>query len=297
MHLRAPARRLTGALAAVGTTAVLGLTASATEAATAAATEPLPYVALGDSYSAASGNFPLDPAAPLLCARSTTNYPHVIAKRIGAHLQDVTCGGAQTKDFTTPQYPGVAPQLDAVKPGTKLVTMTIGGNDNNTFISSVLACGAAGVLSGGQGSPCKDIFKDSLAQAVEAKTGPAVTAALRAVRHKAPAARVAILGYPSILPAKADPSCFARMPIASGDVPFLHDLETRLNRVIERAAAESGATFVDMAAASKGHDACKPVGTRWIEPVVPHASLASVHPNALGEAKMAEHTIQALNLD
>lgn len=292
MHLRAPARRLTGVLAAAGTTAVLGLTAPTATA----ATEPLSYVALGDSYSAASGNFPLDPTAPLLCARSTKNYPHLVARRTGAHLKDVTCGAAQTKDFTTSQWPGIAPQLNAVEPGTQLVTMTIGGNDNNTFIGSILACGAVGLLSGGQGSPCKDTFKDTFAKTVETKTGPAVTAALRAVKERAPKARVAILGYPQILPATADPSCFPKMPVASGDVPYLRDLQARLNQVVEQAAAETGATFVDMAAASEGHDACKPVGTRWIEPVVPSDSLALVHPNALGETKMAERAVEELNL-
>ena len=42
---------------------------------------PLRYVALGDSYSAASGVLPPDPAAPLQCLRSIRNYPHVIAAR------------------------------------------------------------------------------------------------------------------------------------------------------------------------------------------------------------------------
>ena len=39
----------------------------------------LDYVALGDSYSAASGVLPPDLAAPLQCLRSIRNYPHVIA--------------------------------------------------------------------------------------------------------------------------------------------------------------------------------------------------------------------------
>src|SRR5690349_6291158 len=96
---------------------------------------PLRYVALGDSYSAASGVAPPDPTSPL-CARSTVNYPHLIAAATGATLRDVTCGAAETKDFRTSQYPGVAPQLDALRRNTQLVTMTIGGNDNNTFIGA-----------------------------------------------------------------------------------------------------------------------------------------------------------------
>src|SRR3954467_10187272 len=75
-----------------------------------AATASLRYVALGDSYSAASGVLPPDPAAPPSCLRSTSNYPHVIAATTGAQLTDVTCGGAETADFFTAQYSGVAPQ-------------------------------------------------------------------------------------------------------------------------------------------------------------------------------------------
>ncbi len=121
-------RVLTATSAAVGAL-VLGL-----GTAPAQATTPLNYAALGDSYSAASGVLPVDLTSPL-CLRSTANYPHVIAARTAARLTDVTCGAAQTKDFTEAQYPGVAPQADAVTADTDLVTLTIGGNENGTFIT------------------------------------------------------------------------------------------------------------------------------------------------------------------
>ena len=56
---------------------------------TSQAAGPLRYVALGDSYSAASGNLP-DPSAPFQCARSILNYPHDIASATGDQLTDVT---------------------------------------------------------------------------------------------------------------------------------------------------------------------------------------------------------------
>ncbi|MEV7687807.1 SGNH/GDSL hydrolase family protein [Streptomyces bungoensis] len=280
------------ATAAVAGALALGLTGPGSAA---HATETLDYAALGDSYSAASGVLPVD-SGNLLCLRSTANYPHVLASRTGARLTDVTCGAAQTKDFTTGQYPGVAPQADAVTAGTDLVTMTIGGNDNGTFINAILACGTAGVLSGGQGSPCKDTFGSSFDDAIDAKTYPALKNALRSVRAKAPQARVAVLGYPWITPATADPSCFVKLPIASGDVPYLRAMQAHLNAVVERAARETGATYVDFAQASEGHDACKPVGTRWIEPLLFGQNIVPVHPNALGERRMAERTMDVLGL-
>ncbi|MFB0619235.1 SGNH/GDSL hydrolase family protein [Streptomyces sp. AGS-58] len=289
----APRRRVLTAACAVTGALALGLSAAPTPA---HATAPLKYAALGDSYSAASGVLPVDPTN-LLCLRSIANYPHVVAAHTGARLTDVTCGAAQTKDFTQAQYPGVAPQADAVAPDTDLVTLTIGGNDNGTFINAVAACGTAGVLSGGAGSPCEDKYGTSFEDAIDAHTYPALKTALRAVRAKAPDARVAVLGYPWITPATADPSCFAKLPIASGDVPYLRSLQTHLNAVVRRAAEETGTTYVDFARTSEGHDACKPVGTRWIEPLLFGSNIVPVHPNALGEQRMAERVVDALGLD
>ncbi|WP_217139844.1 SGNH/GDSL hydrolase family protein [Streptomyces sp. AC627_RSS907] len=282
-------RVMTAAVAAVGTLA-LGLTD-----ATAHATTSVDYVALGDSYSAGSGVLPVDPTN-LLCLRSTANYPHVIAAATGARLKDVTCGAAQTAHFTQAQYPGVGPQVDALSADTDLVTLTIGGNDNNTFVNAVTACGSAGLLSGGKGSPCKDRHGTTFDDQIDVNTYPALKAALRDVRAKAPNARVAALGYPWITPATADPSCFAKLPIASGDVPYLRGIQAHLNAVVRRAAEETGVTYVDFSGVSDGHDACAARGTRWIEPLLFGRSLVPVHPNALGERRMAEHAMSTLGL-
>lgn len=283
-------RVMTATVTAVASVAALAVTAPLAHSA-----ESLDYVALGDSYSAGSGVLPVDLSSPL-CLRSTANYPKVLASRTGARLTDVTCGAAQTRHFTESQYPGVAPQADALRPDTDLVTLTIGGNDNNTFIGAMLACGTAGLLSGGQGSPCKNLYGSSFDDTIDSRTYPALKAALAEVRERAPGARVAVLGYPWIVPATADPSCFVKLPIASGDVPYLRALQAHLNTVVERAAVESGATFVDFSRASDGHDACKPGGTRWVEPLLFGQNVVPVHPNALGEARMAERTTDVLGL-
>ncbi|MEU5582560.1 hypothetical protein ABZ791_33700 [Streptomyces huasconensis] len=51
-----------------------------------------------------------------------------------------------------------------------------------------------------------------------------------------------------------------------------------------------------MAAASDAHDACRPAGERWIEPVLFGTGFVPVHPNAAGEAGMAARTAEVLNL-
>ena len=255
---------------------------------------PLRYVALGDSYSAASGVLPPDPAAQVDCMRSIRNYPHVIAAAIGAQLTDVTCGAADTNDFAGAQYSDVPPQLDALSGTTQLVTMTIGGNDSSVFINSIVACGIAGASTAGQGSPCKDRYGSSFQDTIRTTTYPSLVKALQAVRARAPHARVAILGYPWILPATG--GCFDRMPVAEGDVPYLRGVQATLNDAVRRAAAATGATYVDMNAVSDGHDACQPLGVRWIEPVLQGTNPVIVHPNALGESQMAARTMAVLGL-
>ena len=258
-------------------------------------TSPLRYVAMGDSYSAASGVLPPDPAAPPECVRSLRNYPHVIAAATGARLTDVTCGAADTGDFFAPQYDGVPPQLRALGTGTQLVTMTIGGNDSGVFINSILSCGTAGLTTAGQGSPCKDRYGSSFADTIRSTTYPSLVKALRAVKAKAPNARVAILGYPWILPKTV--GCFDRMSIAEGDVPYLRGIQWTLNDAVRRAAAATGAIYVNMNGVSEGHDACQPIGVRWVEPVLQGTNPVVVHPNELGEARMAAQAMRVLNLN
>ncbi|HET7574356.1 MAG TPA: SGNH/GDSL hydrolase family protein [Solirubrobacterales bacterium] len=285
-----PRPRRTAALALLMLGAILWLALGARSVQAAG----LRYVALGDSYSAASGVLPPDPAAPPECLRSTRNYPHVIATATGAQLTDVTCGAAETGDYFEAQYPGVAPQLDALGPGTQLVTMTIGGNDSNVFIETILACGSLGVLSLGQGHPCEDRYGSKFEDTIENETYPSLVRALKGVRAAAPRARVAILGYPWIMPPTQ--GCFDKMPLAAGDVPYVRGIQATLNDAVRRAAAATGSTYVNMNKVSEGHDACQPLGVRWIEPVLQGTNAVIVHPNALGEAEMAKQAIKVLRL-
>jgi hypothetical protein len=283
-----PVQRLAACVLAALLFALLGAPSSQ------ASTSSLRYVALGDSYSAASGVLPPDPSTHPMCLRSTSNYPHLIAGATGAQLTDVTCGAADTGDYYAPQYDGVPPQLDAVTADAELVTMTIGGNDSSVFVNSIVQCGMAGASTAGQGSPCKDTYGSSFEDTIRTSTYPALVNALRSVRAAAPAAEVAILGYPWIMPRSG--GCFDRMPVAEGDVPYLRGIQATLNDAVRRAATATGATYVSMTKVSEGHDACQPLGVRWIEPVVQGTNAVVVHPNALGEQQMAGQAMKVLDL-
>lgn len=242
------------------------------------------YVALGDSYT--SGTYlPFAAGAPLECVQSQSNYPKVVAADRGLTLTDVSCGGATVGDFTGRQYGLVAPQFDALTADTGVVTVGIGGNDNNTFITAVLGCGAIDALNVLDiGAPCSAAFGNTFANNIAADEAN-IAAALQQVHARSPHARVFVVGYPDILPRQG--RCYPTLPLTTGDIAYLDGMERQLNAMLADAAATNGAAYVDTYTPSVGHDACQPVGTRWIEPVIPSDVQAPVHPNALGEAASA----------
>ena len=146
----------------------------------------------------------------------------------------------------------------------------------------------------GRGSPCKDKYGASFTRQIRTKTYPALVKALRAVHRRAPRARVAILGYPWVLPRRI--GCFDKMPVARGDVPYLRHSQWTLNDAIRHAAAVTSSVYVNMSRVSQGHDACKDIGVRWVEPVLQGTNPVIVHPNALGEAQMAAQAMSVLRL-
>jgi lysophospholipase L1-like esterase len=88
------------------------------------------YVAIGSSYAAGFGIRPLEPGSGA-CGRSEVDYPHLVAAKLRLQLDDVSCGGAVTANALDTPQGSTRPQIDAVTPQTRLVTLTIGGNDVN----------------------------------------------------------------------------------------------------------------------------------------------------------------------
>ncbi|MDH6677279.1 lysophospholipase L1-like esterase [Rhodococcus sp. LBL1] len=274
-------------------TAALAATTPALALAAPASAQPggIEYVNLGDSFSAGSGVFPVVSELPPECWQSERNFAHIVAAELGYRLTDVSCGGAKTEDFYRPQYSGTGAQLDALSPATEVVTVMIGGNNNDTFAGAMASCIGAAVTNPGAYDPCKARYGDSLSEPVVSQTYPALVRALYDIHARAPHARVFVVGYPWLMP--PSDGCFQE-PIAPGDVPYLRDLQATLNDAARRAAAETGTTFVDMAAVSEGMDSCGPVGQRWIEPMLFSTQLVPVHPNADGERALAREVINAI---
>lgn len=257
------------------------------------------YVALGDSY-VAGPLIPVQTGMPPGCQRSNNNYPSLVQATLRASsFADVSCGGATTKDMTSAQrVNGGAnpPQLDALTEDTRLVTLGIGGNDIG-FGDIVSTC-AAKSSSQPLGAACRDFYHrlghDVLADRIAA-TAPKVAAVLRGIEQRATAARVLVVGYPTILP-DSGPGCFPVVPFSPGDVAYLRQITKALNDMLADQARQAGAEFVDTYRSSVGHDICQPPGIKWVEGLVPTSPAAPVHPNVLGMRNSANEVLDALKI-
>ena len=277
---------LMAAAALAATVVVAGVAAPASAA-------PLNYVALGDSYTAGAGILPLSSTISPLCLQTTLNYPHLIAHADGFDLQDVSCSGATSGDMTSSQYPGVAPQFDALSGSTSVVTVGIGGNDNNLFVGALVDCGVTDIFDFlNIGSPCKAIYGNTFANDVSGDAST-VGGVLQGVHARSPQAQVFVVGYPDLLPQSGH--CYPTMPLTTGDTAYLNGIEEDLNSMLQSEASAFGATFVNTFAPSIGHDACKSSSVRWINPIIASGGGISVHPNPTGESELATFVQSALS--
>ncbi len=251
------------------------------------------YVSLGDSY--VSGPLILPPAlgAPLDCLQSARNYPHLTAAALGLSLHDVSCSGATTSDFSEAQYSDQPPQFNALSSSTGVVTVGIGGNDNNLFLGTLETCGAEDLIFP-FGTPCKATYGNKLSEEITAD-GPVVGAALAHIHSVSPSAKVLVVGYPDILPQSGN--CWPTVPLTTGDTAYLNGVEKELDAMLAKEAAANGDVFLDTYTPSIGHDACKSSSTRWVEPVLPESDAFSVHPNEKGMAEEAGLLESAMKAD
>lgn len=213
------------------------------------------YVALGDSYTA--GGYLGEETGAEGCLQSAGNYPHLLAEELDLELEDVSCGGARALHLKSPQLPSggrVPPQLDAVTKDTKLVTLSIGGNESGLFASIVVNC----VNLGGAdptGSPCTDLAAQRSAKLERLldKVASDIEDAVGDILDRAPDARVIIVGYPQVIPATG--WCPA-MPLAPADYPVGRELFSEVTRALEAGAEKADAEYIDVWSATEGHDIC-----------------------------------------
>jgi lysophospholipase L1-like esterase len=255
-----------------------------------------PYVSLGDSYTAA----PLVPnptGNPILCGRSTNNYPSDVTRVLSPNsFTDASCSSATTADMTQSQslqggLQTAPPQFNALRSGDALVTVGIGGNDAD-LIGVAETCAEIDATHP-FGTACKKHYtsggSDPNVAAINA-TGPKVAAVIQGIHARAPQAEVMVVGYPDGLPINGS-SCWPLVPYSAGDIKYFNGLETSLNAVLKNAAAANNAKYVDTFTSSIGHDACKAPGTAWVNGIIPTSLAYPLHPNQAGEQNMANQVL------
>jgi lysophospholipase L1-like esterase len=252
------------------------------------------YVALGDSYTAAPGVPVTDTSTG--CLRSNGNYPALVAKAVGASYVDVSCGGASTTSLVGTQQTStgpVPPQFDALEESTELVTIGIGGNDLSLFNDLVSTCVQVS-RPDAPGSPCRDAMSaggpDRLLKkirVIEERVASAVTG----IHDRAPVADVVLVGYPQLVPRTG--TC-AELPLAPGDYAYVRSIAVRLGRALATAAKQSRATYVDILAASRGHDMCAGEEA-WVNGINTDLERAiAFHPFAAEQQAVAQLVLDSL---
>jgi hypothetical protein len=221
------------------------------------------YAALGDSYSSGVGTRVYDPASGA-CRRSPLAYPRLSAAIQRTQLTFLACSGAATADVRTTQIPSVP--LD-----TRLVTITVGGDDVG-FAPVLEACSA--------GAPtCETLIAGGLAAIQQILPGR-LDATFAAIKVRAPGADLLVLGYPRLF--GSGPCTAPGLPASPAIRAKIDGGTDLLNEVIKQEATAAHATFIDVRPRFGGHGTCATPGRRWINPPTVPVS-ESYHPNIAGQ--------------
>lgn len=232
------------------------------------------YVALGSSFAAGAGLGQLEKGSPLVCARSINGYPQQLARILHMSLVDMSCGGAVTKHLLSGGQFFQGPQIRAISRNTRLVTITVGGNDIG-YIGD-LSLLAARHSDSAWGWLVRRMWGGPKAADARdwAKFEKELLATIRAVRRKAPDARLVVATYPAILPPTG--SC-ARIALTDAESSLMRMVGDRFAATTRAAAAKGGAIVVDMHRLGTSHHACS--AEPWTNG---YSGIAPFHPTLTG---------------
>ncbi len=250
------------------------------------------YVALGSSYAAGAGIPPLAADRPTRCGASELSYSRLLAARLGLALTDASCGGATTAHVLAP-WNELPAQIDAVTPDTRLVTITIGGNDLNYMGLLFAASCHAGVpmerVMDPETGQCRPVPAPAAADfaVVEAN----LTTLLQAIRDRAPQARVVLVQYVAVVP---ETTC-AQAPLLPEHAAQARALASGLAQASANAARSAGVEVLAIDQLSLGHTACDAEPwARGFAAGFDQAQGAPWHPAAAGHAAIAAELVDLL---
>lgn len=240
-----------------------------------------PYVSMGSSFAAGLGIAPYAEGAPARCARSTRNYARQLAALRGLALVDAGCSGATTAALLAP-WGELPAQIDSVTPDTRLVTLTVGGNDIG-YVG-----GLFGASCRARSEPnCQTETTATEADYVALKT--AMTKLVAEIRGRAPKAVVAFVQYPAVLPPTG---VCAATPLSDTSAAAARAKAARLAKITAEVAREGGALLIAADRFSQGHDAC--AAEPWMNGYPAPPGAVPYHPNLAAMTAIAEALDAAL---
>lgn len=256
---------------------------------------PIPYTALGDSYSSGEGNPPFADR----CHRSDAAYPQILPRRV-AYLGKANfhaCTGAVIANvWRQPQrhWRGQRPQIDYVSATDRLVTLTIGGNDlgfGPVLIQCILRRDCTRTLFTKR--------KTRLVRKVEKgleSIGPRLRRVYTEIRNRmSPFGYLVVAGYPRLFVHGDRSGC--QLGISRREAAWMNSVviqaDGRIKEAVRRARAKSGNIFyVDVRREFSGRELCTD------SPLLHGLMLAtgegiklwkgSYHPTAPGQTAYAE---------
>ncbi|NUS99525.1 MAG: SGNH/GDSL hydrolase family protein [Sphingomonas sp.] len=246
------------------------------------------YVALGSSFAAGAGLGPLQKGSPLLCARSVGGYPQQVARTLGLSIVDMACGGAVTRHLLHGGQFFQGPQSRVVDKRTRLVTITVGGND--TLYTGDLSQLAARNTDTVWGWLVRNVWSGPKTEAERnyPRLRAELVATIQAIRRRQPKAAVVLATYPTILPPSG--TC-PLLSLTRSEADRMRIVAARLAATSRAAAEEGGAILVDMNALGARHHACS--DSPWTQGWT-NGGIAPFHPNRSGAAATAEAIVDAL---
>jgi lysophospholipase L1-like esterase len=205
------------------------------------------YVAMGSSYAAGAGIGPLQPGSLERCQRTTNNYPSLLANRFRLQLTDVSCGGATTANLLSGSNELPA-QLDVVTGSTRLVTVTIGGNDINYMGALFGGSCRAGVVA--RPGPCSPPAEPDAAQYDRLEAS--LNAIAKEVARRSPQAQLVFVQYLTAIPeALCKTTATTPEDAANG-----RTIGRQLAAITARVAAANRALLLPADQLSRNHTAC-----------------------------------------
>ncbi|WP_074390921.1 SGNH/GDSL hydrolase family protein [Hoyosella altamirensis] len=213
-------------------------------------------VALGSSFASGPG---IPPYADKTAGRSQRNYPSVLADLLGSELTDRSCSGATTAHIVHQrQRIGLttrSPQLEYFPADADLVTFTAGGNDLS-YIGSMIKLGCAGRLPNPLMRPIARLLElggpPALTESDITDIAEAIARIVDTVRHRAPAARIVLVEYLTVLGPDTKPNTPA-VPFTEAQLSGFRYVANNLVHVFAKAASLSGADVVPMSVISAEH--------------------------------------------